>query len=245
MRFVRSLTGLVPLFATTALAYQFQLDQSGASQRVSGDVPYVVDANSPDITYSQVLPAIHAAFAAWSTASQGRLTFSDLGATQLGPPADGETRFSVPVTISWELGQWRYQGDDQAVTIRIEDPDTHVIARADIVFNGVTHHWADLADGLPHPGADDVQNTLTHEIGHLVGFAHPTDPTSTMYPSTYPGDLSRQTLDPQDVTGIDALYAATPTVAQQGAGCSTSGGGSGRALALLLALGLLLRRRSR
>lgn len=57
------------------------------------------------------------------------------------------------MTISWEMGQWGYQGDDQAVTLVVEDPDSHVILRADIVLDGVTHHWANLSDGQPHPGA--------------------------------------------------------------------------------------------
>jgi uncharacterized protein (TIGR03382 family) len=234
-------TALVPLFASSTFAYVFQPDSTGAPQRVSSDVPYVVNANSPDISYEQVLPAIHAAFASWSNASQGRLSFTDQGTTQLGPPAEGDNRLGVPVTISWEQNQWSYEGDNQAVAILVEDVGTHVIVRADIVFNGVTHNWANLTDGQAHPGADDVQNTMTHEVGHLVGFGHPPDTTSAMFPSTYPGDLSRRTLDANDVGGIDALYAAPSANPGQALGCSSGGGGFSSALVLLLVVVLLSR----
>jgi len=240
---MRRLLLLLPVIASNAFAYELELDETGSPQRVSGDVGYALNANSPDMTYAQVIPAIHAAFATWATASQGRLSFSDQGTTELGPPAAGEARLGVPVTISWEQNQWTYQGDDQAVTIIVEDPDTHVILRADIVFNGVTHQWANLSDGQPHPGCDDVQNTLTHEIGHMVGFAHPTDTTSTMWPATHPGDLELRNLDASDVTGIDTLYAALPTAQEQASGCATGAGASESSLALLLAVALFTRRR--
>ncbi len=236
------LAAALPFLASSALAYELNLDASDSPQRVSGDVAYVIDANSPDMTFAQAQPAIDAAFASWAEASQGRLAFADQGPTQLGPPASGDARLGVPVTISWALNEWSYEGDDQAVTILVEDPDSHVILRADIVLNGVTHHWANLTDGQSHPGADDLQNTMTHEIGHLVGFAHTADPTSTMHPGTHPGDLTLRTLDAGDVAGIDALYAAVPTVQELAAGCAT-GAGTESSLTLLLGLALLIRRR--
>ncbi|MHB8419793.1 MAG: matrixin family metalloprotease [Myxococcales bacterium] len=243
--FVLAAAASAILCSALADAYEFQLDGSGSPQRVEGTVQYAVNqSGSRDLDYQKLLPAIHAAFATWTSASEGRLSFEDVGPTPLGPPAENDARLGVPITISWEESRWDYQGDDQAVTILVEDPDSHVIVRADIVFNGVTHHWAVLDDGQHHPGADDVQNTLTHEIGHLVGFGHVTDPTSTMLPSTYPGDLARRTLDDQDAAGIQALYAATPTAQEQGAGCSTGAGSVSNAAAWLLVL-LVLRRRAR
>lgn len=232
--------------ALDAGAYELTLDASGSPQRFEGTVQWAVNQDaSRDVGYAAVLPAIQRAFDGWQNAAPGRLAFQNVGPTSLGPPAPGEARLGAPVTLSWEEKAWNYVGDDQAVTILVEDPETHVILRADIVFNGVTHHWADLSDGMPHPGCDDVQNTLTHEIGHLLGFGHVTDEQSTMYPSTYPGDLARRLLDAQDVAGIDALYAANPSTAEQNAGCSTAPGRSSGAVGLLLALAALLGRRPR
>ncbi|HUB07907.1 MAG TPA: matrixin family metalloprotease [Myxococcales bacterium] len=244
MRFATVLA-VAALCCPAARAYELQLDASGSPQRVEGTVQYAVNqGGSRDLTYAQILPAVHAAFASWTAAGGGRLAFQDVGPTQLGPPGPDDARLGIPVTISWEQTAWDYDGDDQAVAILVEDPDSHVIVRADIVFNDVTHHWAVLDDGQPHPGADDVQNTLTHEIGHLLGFGHTPDPTSTMLPSTYPGDLARRTIDAQDVAGIEALYAATPSSEEQAEGCATGPGAPSQALLLLLASILVGRRRS-
>ncbi|MHB1843944.1 MAG: matrixin family metalloprotease [Deltaproteobacteria bacterium] len=231
------------LLAASAQAYVLQPDASGADQRIAGPMSYAVSqAGSRDLSYDQIVPAVDAAFAAWQAASNGKLAFQDVGPTSLGPPSAGETRLGVPIVVSFERAQWSFEGDDQAVTILEEDPDSHEILRADIVVNDVTHHWAILSDGAPHPGADDLQNTLSHEVGHLVGLGHTTDVAAVMYPSTHPGDLSKRTLSPDDVAGLTALYADAPTAAEQGAGCST-GVGPAPLLGLLLVL-LALRRQS-
>jgi MYXO-CTERM domain-containing protein len=66
----------------------------------------------------------------------------------------------------------------------------------------------------------DLQNTLTHEIGHFLGLAHPCGSGSgspevpctstyadrTMYPFEVPGEIAKRTLAADDVAGICALY---------------------------------------
>ncbi|HVE87584.1 MAG TPA: matrixin family metalloprotease, partial [Myxococcales bacterium] len=44
--------------------------------------------------------------------------------------------------------------------------------------------------------AFDIQNTITHEVGHFLGLAHDQDPESTMYFSASPGELKKRSLDP-------------------------------------------------
>jgi hypothetical protein len=91
----------------------------------------------------------------------------------------------------------------------------------------------------------DLQNTVTHEVGHLVGLAHPCESGSctpaleplTMYPQTSPGDLEKRTLHADDVAGLCTIYPAE----RGGSGCA-SGGASG-AISILLALLALRRRR--
>jgi hypothetical protein len=108
--------------------------------------------------------------------------------------------------------------------------------------------------------AYDLQNTVTHEAGHVVGLAHPCDDAGTpacgsplppwetvpyvertMYPSTAVGEVTKRSLSPDDVGGVCAIYPA------QGGGCGCGPGGStgGLAAAVLALAALALRPRLR
>lgn len=102
----------------------------------------------------------------------------------------------------------------------------------------------------------DLRNTLTHEVGHVIGLAHvprtPENRGSTMYPEATPGDVSKRDLAPDDVAGVCTVYpAGAPTpacaeAARHDGGCATAGGdGAGLAAAAALAARALARRRLR
>lgn len=54
--------------------------------------------------------------------------------------------------------------------------------------------------------ATDVQNTVTHEVGHLLGLTHIGSPTSTMNPRADPGETSKRTLDPGSKQFVCDVY---------------------------------------
>lgn len=59
----------------------------------------------------------------------------------------------------------------------------------------------------------DVQNVVTHEAGHVLGLAHSSDPTATMYASSIEGETTKRTLAPDDIQtaqggGICDVYPA-------------------------------------
>ncbi|HEY3594961.1 MAG TPA: hypothetical protein VGL13_13850, partial [Polyangiaceae bacterium] len=66
----------------------------------------------------------------------------------------------------------------------------------------------------------DVQNVLTHELGHFFGLGEDyTDAHATMYASTRPGETNKRVVTPIDSGVVTALYAQTLAPAQAGAGC--------------------------
>lgn len=87
------------------------------------------------------------------------------------------------------------------------------IVDADIYVNAVEHTWA--TDGSS--SLYDIQNVMTHEIGHYWGLSDIYDDSyseSTMYGYASPGETSSRTLHQDDIDGISALYpdsSATPT----------------------------------
>jgi MYXO-CTERM domain-containing protein len=109
------------------------------------------------------------------------------------------------------------------------------MTRAAIEVNAVDFTWTDL---VVHPErarttTQDLQNALTHELGHFVGLDHnctssgvdpalmldehdnpapdcDTAPESimeaTMYPTAPQGDLQKRTLAQDDLNGLCAIY---------------------------------------
>jgi hypothetical protein len=97
--------------------------------------------------------------------------------------------------------------------------------------------------GQDNCGYIDLQNTVTHEVGHFVGFAHvpahsasaPPETWSTMEEHTAPGETWMRSLSPDDAAGVCAVYPPSS------GGCGCGSGGAGGIGALLLAA-LALRR---
>jgi hypothetical protein len=65
-----------------------------------------------------------------------------------------------------------------------------------------------LCEGLPNPDcvATDLQNTLTHEIGHAMGFDHVFEPLSTMEASAPPGETQKRVIDAGTAAGFCDTY---------------------------------------
>ncbi|NBD10685.1 myxosortase-dependent metalloprotease, MXAN_2677/MXAN_2678 family [Corallococcus silvisoli] len=108
--------------------------------------------------------------------------------------------------------------------------------------------------------ATDVQNTMTHEIGHVIGLDHVFSAGSTMEATASLGETSKRVIDAGSAAGFCATYprGLPPTQCRtpvdpglklvadgKGTGCDASSGGPALAAGLLWAAGGLRRRRSR
>lgn len=74
------------------------------------------------------------------------------------------------------------------------------ILDADIEMNG--EDFSFTTSPLPGRVLYDIQNTVTHEVGHFLGLDHSQDPTSTMYATAPAGERSKQTLSQDDIDGL-------------------------------------------
>lgn len=169
------------------------------------------DALGQDITDDAAeLAAIRAAFDAWNTPDCSDLEFVFSGTranVQAGASAGGPYQ-NVVVFLS---EGWPYERGVIAVTTNAYQPSTGVVYDADIELND-QHFKFVLADrGCDaRPGTMDLQNTLTHEVGHIIGLDHPPSTRAnedvTMFASAPPCETGKRSLEQDDIDGLCAIY---------------------------------------
>jgi len=164
---------------------------------------------------------------------------------------------------------WEFDPGVIAMTTVTSSNCSGRILDADIEFNAASFRFT-AVDG---PRCDkagqsgcvemDLQNTLVHEIGHLIGLDHSDDRDATMFRSASAGETNKRVLGHDDRAALCAVYpqgqaartcgaAASPAECEARrqryrtrTGCSAAGGGNGGALIVATGLTLLAARRSR
>ena len=231
------------------------------SRRVEVRAAYATCTDAPE---SAVRTSVMAAMAEWSSAGAG---CTDLTIVQ-GRPLVGTGPFATNLDggdpdrenrLVWRQQDWPRAdaGDVIALTTLVYDRATGAIVDADIDVNGEDYYFTTTDEA--GTVVTDVQNTVTHELGHLVGLGHSNVEEASMYGSSDPGETSKRALDGDDVEAICTVYPlGEPTPRGLGrssggltaaSGCSVGGAGARSGwlamLVLGLALGVLARRRTR
>ena len=142
-----------------------------------------------------------------------------------------------------------YAANALAITTVFKNKTTGEIVDADMEINAVNFAWADLAaDPSQADGRTaDFQNTLTHELGHVIGLAHncytandgpsplfdntgnpevlcggadtpATVYDATMYPAVALTDTERRTLSSDEVQAACDIYPSSQGTCGMGSG---------------------------
>lgn len=152
---------------------------------------------------------------------------------------------------------------DLAITIGFSHPKSGEITEADIVVNArhvfsvlgedmLVSHDPSGGAGPPRPlsctGKDkeatcgqiyDLQNVLTHEVGHFWGLPEDyEDRSSTMYSCTSACETHKRRLSDADLLRVQRLYAAEPPAGCAAARLTRGPVQAGAALAVVAGLGL-------
>ena len=190
---------------------------------------------SDDITDDSVLAAIQASADAWNNVGCSYLRFV-IEPPEHGVQAEFNQTGSNENVIVFQEEKWPYDSSAAGLTTLTyiasdsASRDGEVVD-ADVELNGVNFTFGTDAQGNRH----DVQNVLTHELGHVLGLDHtcddglvvptPTDHTgatipgcypaaslpaaiteATMYNYASPGETQKRILSADDSAGLCALY---------------------------------------
>jgi hypothetical protein len=229
-----------------AAAYQVTHSDEGLPLRwPTGQVRYHIDpeggAPVPQVEFEA---AVDASFAAWAGLSDTGL---ELDRGPAAPDGFGYEPFASNASVVRYAGdQWDHDPEALMLTFTNYRISDGAIVDSDILINGVDHRWR--AAGDDDDETFDLQNSLTHEVGHFLGLAHsPDHPEAAMFPSAAPGERSKRSPAADDAAGFTYLYVDEALLPPEpGVGCAVGRGSSwGGALALALLVGLLARSRRR
>ncbi|MCA9559940.1 MAG: matrixin family metalloprotease, partial [Myxococcales bacterium] len=191
------------LASPTAQAYDLKRTSDGYPVHWTAfPVRFVMDARGPrDLGLAAAERAVLGAFRAWQGAPGSAVAFVYDGRVQrpgIGYDRDAEVNQNV---ITFSGDSWTYGGEPLAVTLTLFRRGSGELVDADIVVNEHSYVWGEGAEV-----DNDLQNALTHEVGHFLGLGHSDTIDATMYASAAPGEIGKRTLHPDDVAAVQQLY---------------------------------------
>nr|WP_281319369.1 matrixin family metalloprotease [Polyangium sp. y55x31] len=154
--------------------------------------------------------------------------------------AYANTGEDAPIEVRAVREGWRHGQAIAAHTDVESDKFSGAILRVVIELDA-TRRWSDVVN-VP-ADALDLETVLLHELGHAAGLAHSAQTSAVMRAGLKPGHAPRRALDPDDVAGMCASYAAPALVKKDERSVPTDPGRSSlwvpRALALFATLAAL------
>ncbi len=142
-----------------------------------------------------------------------------------------------------EFDCWDHGEGTIGITLTTYDERSGIIYDSDIELNAVGFTFTTTNGGTCGPTSTncvstDVQNTVTHEVGHFVGLDHTSAIGSTMNPRAPLGETSKRTVDSGSASFVCAAYpkgrasqaclhpAAEEELGAKGLNCASAGAGA-------------------
>jgi predicted Zn-dependent protease len=158
---------------------------------------------------SDVVGATRRALARWAAAANIEFIETSSNALSISASGEGDGISLITVADTPDNRSVFTSADRTGRTRVFYDPATGTIKEADVVINPSAQF---STDGTP--GTYDLEATLTHEIGHVLGLEHSDEIAAAMQPRQGTNGLYEQaalsprTLSDDDRAGAHALYGS-------------------------------------
>ncbi len=163
----------------------------------SSTVSYYVNPSNKYVTDAAAVAAVQTAASAWNGVANIRLAYAGTtSGSSLTMNGKNEVFFRDDSSGYIAEAYWRYDGTGHLVD-------------ADIMYHENSKFYAGNA-GCPGDGYY-IENTGAHEFGHVLGLGHSSVDVATMWSSSYACEMTRETLDADDVAGLKSLYGGSST----------------------------------
>ena len=219
---------MILLLTGPALAYQTLTNASG-SGIVWQEMPIAFElnpANTSGLDEAGVEANIRRAAGTWGEVDGADIHF-DVGLTdESGTGHDGQA-------LVYFQDDWQADPNLLALTSNWSTSDGTIIS-FDIAINETHHEWSLSGES----GKADLQNTMAHEFGHVLGLGHEThEEEATMWSSSRAGEILKRDLHTADEVGVVFLYGEHDFGNEEERpplplACSSSAAGPGLGMAL-------------
>ncbi|MCP4807440.1 MAG: matrixin family metalloprotease [Proteobacteria bacterium] len=224
---------------TSAHAYQALTNASG-SGIVWQEMPIAFEinpANTQGLDEAAVEANIRRAASVWAGVPGSDIEFDVEMTDASGTAHDGHA-------LVYFTDDWTHDPNLLALTSNWSTPEGTIIS-FDIAINDADHDWS-LSGESEH---SDLQNTMAHEFGHVLGLGHESEESeATMWSSSKRGEILKRDLHTADEVGVVSLYAnrdfGDEDQTSLPLACSSLAAGHGSLLALV-AIAFARRRRGK
>lgn len=186
--------------------------------RPCSSVTLSVSAPSDDLTEAEVEGVLRRSIATWEAVSCGGVPFgidielmAERSTCDVPLYRDGGGGNANTIMFVRDWGAREYDPAAFAITTVWHRRSTGEILDVDMEMNERRGPFGICPDAGCVERTVDLENVITHELGHYLGIAHSEEIEATMYASAVAGETIKRDLHPDDIEGLCVTYpAGTP-----------------------------------